>query len=112
MGLRTEDRLIFDNDTTQARLRSNFKKKFVAQYETQILSYPTQRQLDQIENFVYYTWGAGDTYAKLAYEFYSNPALWWLIANINQKPTEFHISPGDSLFIPLDLGDAMSLAGY
>ena len=45
-------------------------------------------------------WKAGDRYWKLAAKYYKEPSLWWLIAWFNQKPTESHISVGETILIP------------
>jgi competence CoiA-like predicted nuclease len=40
---------------------------------------------------------------KLAFEFYGDSKLWWIIAWFNQKPTDAHFSVGDEVLIPFPL---------
>jgi nucleoid-associated protein YgaU len=111
MGLRLEEKFLFDNTSWEFLKKYTTQKKFVLQYATQILSYPTQQQINQITSYEFRTWGAGDTYAKLANEYYGDPELWWVLAWINKKPTEFQLSRGDVLYVPLVLREALALVG-
>ena len=52
-------------------------------------------------------WKLGDRYFKLADRFYDDPKLWWLIAWFNQKPTDAHLNPGDPVYIPVPVEDAL-----
>ena len=56
---------------------------------------------------VSHIWTLGDKYYKLAYRFYQDPTLWWLIAWFNQKPTDAHLKEGDPVFIPIPVEDAL-----
>ena len=44
---------------------------------------------------------------KLAYEFYGDPTLWWVIAWFNQRPTDADYSPGDQVLIPFPLEEVI-----
>ena len=111
MSLRLENRMVFENTRHAFIKQYRGKKKFIKQFVTPQIVYPTQAEINQVEDFTYRVWGAGDTYEKLSNEFYGTSKLWWVIATINKKPTEFHISPGDVLFIPLNLQRALALVG-
>ena len=50
----------------------------------------------------------GDRYFKLAYEYYGDSKLWWVIAWYNQKPSEADVKNGDTIFIPLPLDKVLS----
>jgi len=54
-------------------------------------------------NAVDYTWKQGDSYWRLAYEFYGSSKYWYIIARFNDKPTEAHISIGEKILIPIDI---------
>ena len=64
--------------------------------------------LDIRERFVFneadcsvHTWVEGDTLDGVAYKFYNNTALRWVIIDANPKyRTEFEIEKGDTLLIP------------
>jgi hypothetical protein len=111
MGLRLEEKLEFDNASSKFLKKYKGKKKFLRQYATQILKYPSQEQFNSISQYVYKVWGSGDSFQKLAYDYYGDPELWWIIPWINQKPTEFHLSSGDILYVPTQLVDALALLG-
>jgi len=55
-----------------------------------------------------HTWKAGDKFWKLAAEYYGDSKLWWVIAWYNEKPTEAHVKPGGTLFIPFPLEKILS----
>jgi len=111
MGLRLEEKKEFDNTAFKFLKKYRGKKKFLRQYKTQILPYPTQHQINSVEAYEYKVWGDGESFQRLAYEYYGDPELWWLIPWINNKPTEFHVKRGDILFIPTHLRDALKLVG-
>ena len=46
------------------------------------------------------TWSTGDRFYKLAFEYYGNGRLWWIIAWFNRAPTEAHITLGEQIYIP------------
>jgi hypothetical protein len=47
-------------------------------------------------------WKTGDRFYKLAYEYYGNSELWWIIAWYNQTPTESHVNLGDTIMVPVN----------
>ena len=57
----------------------------------------------------HHMWSTGDSFWKLASEYYGSPGLWWIIAWYNQKPTEYNVQAGESIAIPLPLDKAMKL---
>ena len=50
-------------------------------------------------------WKYGDRFYKLAHTYYDDPQLWWIIAWYNGYPTEANVKIGDTLDIPLNLGE-------
>jgi nucleoid-associated protein YgaU len=83
----------------------------VDQYSTAKFKFPSD---GEIQNFstIRHIWGTGDRYYKLANQYYGDPELWWIIAFYNQKPTEFHLSLGDVVFIPTPLETVLYHIGY
>ena len=91
--------------------KSLFKKrgvKFIKQYKSPKMYYPTDREMSRLRD-IDYTWKMGDRFYKLATEYYNDSTLWWIIAWYNQKPTESHVSTGDVLQIPLPLDAILPL---
>ena len=84
--------------------------KSIVQYETPKFKYA---ELNKKYNFtyVYHTWKYGDRLYKLADQHYGSSELWWAIAFFNQKPTESHISIGDTVIIPLPLDKLLKFIG-
>ena len=90
-----------------------FKKKGVKsiiQYPTPVFKRPTQEKLDSLI-CQSYLWTAGDRYWALADKFYGDRNYWDIIARYNNKPTEAHISEGEEIKIPLNLGQAIEVLG-
>ena len=85
--------------------------KSIRQYNTPKFKHPT---VEDMRNFktVNRIWTTGDRFHKLASEYYQKPEMWWVIALFNQKPTEFHVNPGDIIQIPLPLETVIYYMGY
>ena len=56
-------------------------------------------------------WKFGDRYYKLAFQYYNDPKLWWVIAWYNGYPTEANVKIGDVLDIPLNLEEIVRVLG-
>ena len=52
----------------------------------------------------------GDSLSKIAHKHYGSPKYWWCLAWFNSKPTDFHCSIGDTIFIPKPLEKVISQA--
>ena len=76
--------------------------KLIEQYATPQLVYPDVNDILEL-TVIYHTWKTGDRYFKLANQYYQDPALWWVIAWFNEKPTEHHVEYGENIAIPLPL---------
>ena len=50
-------------------------------------------------------WQKNTRLFKLAFEFYGDSKLWWIIGWFNQKPTDAHFSVGDEVLIPFPVED-------
>ena len=58
-----------------------------------------------------YIWKYSDRFYKLAFTYYNDPKLWWVIAWYNGYPTEANVKIGDVLEIPLDLEEVIQALG-
>tara|TARA_R100001509_G_scaffold22745_2_gene12021 strand:+ start:2313 stop:2639 length:327 start_codon:yes stop_codon:yes gene_type:complete len=47
-------------------------------------------------------WSTGNTLFRLSYLYYNTYNFWWVIALVNNKPTDAHYSLGDVVLIPAD----------
>ena len=99
------------------RNRSQYRRAFVNRspykpritfYETPLLDHPTKQQRAAISKTPH-IWKETDSYWKLASFYYEDPAYWWIIAMYNQAPTESHLQPGEQIYIPTNLSEALQL---
>lgn len=84
--------------------------KNIQQYETPVLYHPDMIDRASL-NTTTHVWTVGDRYYKLADQYYGDPALWWIIAWYNGRPTEADCITGDLLTIPLDAESILSTLG-
>ena len=82
--------------------------KHIDHYPTAILHHPEAFELRGIE-FISHIWKVGDKYSKLAYKFYGDSKLWWVIAWYNQLPTDSHVELGKVIQIPLPLNKILAV---
>ena len=75
---------------------------FIRHFRTPTLGFPTAKQMKSFQRLPH-LWTLGDRYYKLAYTHYQEPEYWWVIAWFNQKPTEAHVSVGETVYIPMPL---------
>ena len=75
---------------------------FIRQYFTGELHHPTSEELLELSP-IGHIWKLGDRYYKLAYKYYGDSTLWWVIAWFNQAPTDSDINIGDLVYVPTPL---------
>lgn len=111
MADRNDDREIFVNseEKYESVLRDRGVSK-ISHYTTPTVKHPSGNDYSQITES-YTIWQTGDKLSRLAGEYYSDERYWWVIALYNKKPTESHFKPGDTVFIPLPLEDALDIMG-
>ena len=84
--------------------------KFIEQYKTYTLHH-----IDITENsslsVINHTWKLGDRFYKLAYKYYGDSEMWWVIAWYNGTPTEAHLTVGDVINIPTPLWKVRTMLG-
>jgi hypothetical protein len=74
----------------------------ITQYDTAVFRYPTTEEIAELQ-IVEVIWASNSRLYKMANQYYNDPALWWVIAMFNQKPTEAHFKLGEIVYIPLPL---------
>jgi hypothetical protein len=108
---RYENRNTFKNKSEM--FQEHFDKRdvnFINQYTTPVFGFAdedTEYNIDEHKHI----WQQGDRLYKLAYEHYSDPELWWIIAWYNQKPTEADYIVGEVISIPTPLNEVMKIIG-
>lgn len=108
---RYDDRAIVLNDAPRYRdllERRNLNK--IYQYVTPKLRHPTVKEVNTL-SVIGHTWKLGDRFYKLAFKYYSDSSLWWVIAWYNQMPTESHVNIGDVISVPLPLNKVIKYLG-
>jgi hypothetical protein len=63
------------------------------------------------ENDIYVITTVGDRLDSLAFSYYNDPTLWWIISMANNNATRgaLYPTPGTQLRIPTDLGAVLKL---
>ena len=56
-------------------------------------------------------WKSGDRLWRIAARELGDAKLWWIIAKLNNKPTDALFNAGDIVKIPLNLGIALEVLG-
>jgi len=84
--------------------------KEVEQFVTPVLSNPSQEEINRIPTITHY-WTNGDRLWYLASKYMGDQSLWWIIAKLNNKPTEAHFTEGDEVKIPTNVAVALEVLG-
>lgn len=111
---RYQNRSLFTNGNTYGKYRKQFDKRNVGaitQYATPNFIYPTDEEFNSLITETI-RWKIGDSFTKLAYKFYDDPELWWVIAWFNKKPADFLVKLGEEILVPLPLEDVLSFYNY
>lgn len=88
----------YSNNTSDLykKMREERGVKKLYQMRTKIFDKVDIASLDLIK----YIWKKDDNLFKLANRFYSNKNYWWLIAYVNNKPTDAHFEIGEEILVP------------
>ena len=74
-------------------------KKSISMFRPRPLGELKERLLQTI-NTNKEVWSEGTNLYKLAYNYYGDQDLWWVIGMFNNKPTDAHWQVGDEVLIP------------
>ena len=99
------------------RKRSDFQAleggrqlKKITHYGTNLLFYPSEQQMASLD-LNPHIWSVTDRLTLLSNQHYGTPDLWWVIAFLNKKPTEFHFTPGEVIMIPHPIETMLAIMG-
>lgn len=84
--------------------------KEIQQYTTPRLKKVTEKQLQRVVTKDY-IWKQGDRMWRLASREFGDPRLWWVIARMNNKPTDALFETGQIIKIPTDVTIALEVFG-
>ena len=105
------DRQIIRNDDDNYRrefLDNKRDANVINHYDTAVFRYPTTEEISELQ-IVEVIWASSSRLFKLADKYYKDPALWWVIAMFNQKPTEAHFEPGGTVYVLLHLEQVLRI---
>ena len=111
MYSRYDNRKIFLNKNKVYRfLMDERNVKQIRHFSTPKFRELTEDEINDLE-LVGHIWTTFDRFYKLAHKYYDDPTLWWVIARFNERPTEFHLEVGETIYIPFPLERVLSLYG-
>ena len=110
--MRYYNQKIFSNeDPAYKKYLKNRGMNKIIQYDTPKFVHPTAEDAANFST-VNHIWKTGDRFFKLAHKYYEDATKWWVIALYNQKPTEFEVSLGETVYVPVPLDVVMYYMGY
>lgn len=107
---RYDTRRILINDNEQ--YKELFRKRnvnFIRHHETAKFKYPTSEQIQEL-TVIGKIWSIGDSYWKLAAQYYGEPEYHWVISFYNLKP-EYMVQLGETIYVPLPLDKILRFFG-
>lgn len=108
------NRSLFRNNNEKDLYRKQFDKRNIGgitQYATPSLRHPTDEEFGRLITETI-RWKIGDSFTKLAYKYYDDPELWWVIAWFNKRPADFLVKPGEEILVPFPLEDVLSFYNF
>jgi hypothetical protein len=111
MSARYSNYTLFINNTKHyLPLRAKRGLKTITHYGTPRLRNPNPTERSRLATDAY-IWKYGDRFYQLAQSYYNDVRYWWIIAWYNGYPTEADVFPGDVLYIPIDIQEALQVLG-
>ena len=111
MTSRYNTRRVGVNDSSQyKKLFKDRGVKKIEQYFTPQMQHLTADQIASLGT-ISHVWGTGDRFYKLAFDYYNDSRLWWVIAWFNRTPTEADLKLGDTIFIPTPVNRVIEMLG-
>ena len=107
---RYDGRVMFLNDNKEYK-KVFFKDRDVHQifqYGSARFNYPSNEQINSLQS-IPHVWTSTDKLYNLAYDYYQDPKMWWVIAWYNKKPTESHFKVGEVIYVPKPLSEVLMM---
>ena len=73
---------------------------------------PLDSKARQQFSSIKHSWKLGDSWWRLANQYYEDPKLWWVLAWYNQMPTEAGIKQGQIIYVPQPINSVLSFFDY
>ena len=102
--------IIRNRDETYRDFFNRTGEDSVRHYALTILADPALESYLRETSIIQHVYETGDTLSKIAFKYYGDPLVWWVLAWFNGKPTDFHCTIGDVINVPLPLEDAITHA--
>lgn len=99
-----------NNDATIKEFLNKTGAKKIDHYGT--IKFGKPDDVNFLDNITYvsHIYSVGDRLSNIAYKYYKDAKLWWVIAWFNNKPTDFHCKIGDVINIPEPLPEVLAQA--
>jgi len=83
---------------------------FINHYELAFFGDPVDEEFLEQITVATHIFSVGDKLSKIAFEYYGDAKLWWVLAWFNDKPTDFDCKIGDIIRIPEPLKEVLHQA--
>jgi len=93
-----------NNDTRYKKIFDERGVEEIRQFRT-----PTIKETPDYITTFDYEWKYGDSFWSISNKFFRNVKYWYIIAQINNKPSESHIAVGETIKIPYDIYEALQV---
>jgi hypothetical protein len=108
---RYSNREIYLNNTEQYRNTFEGRNvKFINQYASANFENIKFSDIEKI-GYSIHTWTSSDRAYRLAYKYYGDASLWWVIFRVNNIANESQVTIGDQLIIPTNLSKLLGYLG-
>lgn len=102
------DGVKFSNDSkTYQKLYDKMGVKNIQHYGTIIYGSPMNESFLAELEIREHTYVVGDRLNKIAFKYYGDSRLWWVLAWFNGKPTDHHCKAGDKIRVPFPLEEVL-----
>jgi len=103
-------RRLTNNSEYYAPLRKSRDKKAIVHHATRKIKNPTVQERRAVK-ITTRLWKYGDRLYDLSHKFYGDPRYWWVIAWWNGYGVEADIKNGATLYIPINIEEALKVLG-
>ena len=104
-----EDKLFNNKETIYRKILERRGMESITHYGKTNLNKIEQAEIASLQT-IPHIWSATDKMYKLSSIHYGSTDYWWVIAWFNQTPMDSFLRPGDKIFIPMPLEQALYYA--